>query len=150
MTSRTHLIASSGLIGPVIALNGWHFFMEAWMYRCRIRALTQAKWNLDNTLPKADFDKLIPAHERWKADNYNHLFEQPTQFYAICLSLALLGSESKVDARLAWLYVGMRVMHSLIHVTTNPIMVRFRMFIGMSVVLATMTARAGNLLLNIL
>jgi hypothetical protein len=148
MASKASLITSSGLLGPVVALNGWHFFMEGWMYYCRIKALTEAKWKPDNTRTHDDFDKLIPPKHRWKADNYNHLFEQPTQFYAICLTLALLGSESKIDARLAWSYVGLRVVHSFIQVTTNPIMLRFRVFIGMSIVLATMTGRAGRLLFH--
>jgi hypothetical protein len=120
------------------------------MYYCRIKAFTEAKLTFDNTRTGAEFDKLIPPKLRWKADNYNHLFEQPTQFYAICLTLSLLGSESKLDARLAWLYVVLRVVHSLIQCTTNPIMVRFRTFIAMSIVLATMTGRAGKLFLQTL
>jgi hypothetical protein len=125
--------------------------MEIWMYKCRITALNESKWKVDNTLTKNDFDKLIPPRHRWKADNYNHLFEQPTQFYAVCMCLALLrsgGSESRLDVGLAWGYVGMRVLHSVVHASVNPIMTRFKMFLGMSGVLALMTVRAGLVLLD--
>jgi hypothetical protein len=103
---------------------------------------------LDNTLTKHEFDKQIPPQLRWKADNYNHLFEQPTQFYAVALTLAMLGAESRTDVGLAWGYVGLRLVHSMVHSTTNPIMRRFQLYIVMSGVLATMTVRAGLMLLK--
>jgi hypothetical protein len=103
---------------------------------------------VDNTLTKHEFDKQIPPQQRWKAENYNHLFEQPTQFYAVALTLAMLGVESKTDVALAWGYVALRLVHSFVQSTTNPIYTRFQLYICMSGVLATMTVRAGLLLLN--
>jgi len=139
---------SAVLLGPVISLNAWTFLMEGWMYYCRIRAVNSQKMKLDNTLTKHEFDKQIPPQLRWKADNYNHLFEQPTQFYAVALTLAMLGAESRTDVGLAWGYVGLRLVHSMVHSTTNPIMRRFQLYIVMSGVLATMTVRAGLMLLK--
>jgi hypothetical protein len=84
------LTPSAALLGPVIGLNLWHFVMEGWMYYERITAIHQSKTNMiDNTHTKNDLDKRIPPQKRWKGDNYNHLFEQPTQFYAVALTLAL-------------------------------------------------------------
>jgi len=141
------LTPSAALLGPVVGLNLWHFVMEGRMYYERITALSQIKTKvIDNTKTKHDFDKAIPPQKRWPADNYNHLFEQPTQFYAVALTLALLGSESKVDLGLAWGYVGLRVLHSFVQSIWNPIMTRFRIYITMSSVLLVMTARTGLLL----
>jgi hypothetical protein len=80
---------------------------------------------------------------RWKADNYNHLMEQPTLFYAVTLTLALLGEGAGLNAALAWLYVGLRVAHSLVQALVNIIMVRFAIFMAASVVLLVMTVRAA-------
>jgi hypothetical protein len=70
----------------------------------------------------------LPPHVRWKADNYNHLMEQPTVFYAVALALALLGHGDGWAARLAWAYVALRVVHSLVQALWNRIEVRFSLF----------------------
>jgi hypothetical protein len=120
--------------------------MEGWMYYTRITSINKLKIPVDNTITKAELDKRVPLQARWKSDNYNHLFEQPTQFYAVGLTLALLGAESRTDVALAWSYVGLRVVHSFVQSVSNPVMTRFKIFITMSLVLATMTVRAGLML----
>ena len=74
-----------------------------------IPAIFAAKMKLDPNLPKGQLMATLPPRVRWKADNYNHLFEQPTVFYAVALSLAVTGHGSGVNATLAWAYVGLRV-----------------------------------------
>ena len=49
---------------------------------------------------------MLPAEVRWKADNYNNLMEQPTLFYALALTLALLGEGGALNTALAWLVRG--------------------------------------------
>ncbi|MGO9326848.1 MAG: MAPEG family protein, partial [Steroidobacteraceae bacterium] len=80
---------------------------------------------------------------RWKADNYNNLMEQPTLFYAVTLTLALLGAGDVLNTSLAWLYVGLRVAHSLVHALINVVMLRFAIFMAASLVLLAMTLRAA-------
>jgi hypothetical protein len=84
-----------------------------------------------------------PGEVRWKADNYNHLFEQPTLFYAVALVLALVTRDAGTDATLAWTYVGLRAVHSVFQATINKIEVRFALFFVSSLVLAAMTVRAA-------
>ncbi|KAL3478485.1 membrane-associated, eicosanoid/glutathione metabolism protein [Aspergillus californicus] len=136
-----------GLLRPVIALNGWTFVMELWMYATRIPVYGRLKVADDNTTTKTQLDAMTPAPVRWKADNYNHLFEQPTQFYAVALALAVArhGEDNAVDMNLAWAYVGTRLIHSLVHATTNNIRVRFTVFIVSSGILAALTGRAALL-----
>ncbi|KNG91234.1 hypothetical protein ANOM_000298 [Aspergillus nomiae NRRL 13137] len=133
----------SALLAPVVALNIWTFVMEGWMYKTRIPVYT--KMNLRNTSTKRELDAMTPANVRWKADNYNHLMEQPTQFYAIALVLALAGKDDKIDIMLSWSYVAVRVVHSLVHSTNNHIMTRFSLFVTSSAILAVMTGRAALL-----
>jgi hypothetical protein len=80
---------------------------------------------------------------RWKADNYNNLMEQPTLFYAVTLTLAVFGAGEGLNTGLAWLYVSLRVAHSLIQAIINVVMLRFTIFIGASLVLLVMTVRAA-------
>jgi hypothetical protein len=143
---------STSLLAPVIALNVWTFTMESWMYATRIPAVTKYKVKLDPSNTLESFNSQLPAHVRWKADNYNHLLEQPTQFYAVALTLALLGAgkggiRESWDVRLAWAYVGLRVAHSFVQAVSNPVMTRFKVFVTSSFVLLGLTARAGLMML---
>jgi len=90
-----------------------------------------------------EFHAQLPARVRWKADNYNNLMEQPTLFYAVSLSLALLGAGEGLNTGLAWIYVGLRVLHSLVQAIANVVMVRFAVFMAASLVLLAMSVRAA-------
>lgn len=85
----------------------------------------------------------LPPNVRWKGDNYNHLMEQPTIFYAVSLALAVAGAGHGVNATLAWLYVILRVVHSFVQVTVNHIMTRFLAFILSSFVLLALAVNAA-------
>ena len=78
------------------------------------------------------------------ANNYNHLMEQPTLFYAICFALQFLDpTPHPINIGLAWLYVAIRVVHSLVQATVNVIIIRFTIFIIGSIVLAILTFHAA-------
>jgi hypothetical protein len=82
---------------------------------------------------------------RWKADNYNNLMEQPTLFYAVTLTLVLLGAGDGLNTALAWAYVGLRIAHSLVQAIVNIVMLRFAIFMAASIVLLAMSVRAALL-----
>ena len=128
---------------PVVALVLWSLVMEVWLYATRIPAIQAAKMPMDPTLTAADLAARLPPQVRWKADNYNHLMEQPTIFYAVCLAAAVGGVGAGLNAWLAWGYVALRVVHSLVQAIANPIMVRFSIFMLSSIVLAALTVRAA-------
>jgi hypothetical protein len=113
------------------------------MYAVRIPAMRRARVSLDPRRAPGALAAL-PPEVRWKGDNYNHLMEQPTLFYAVALTLALAGGGG-VDAGLAWAYVALRVVHSLVQATVNVILVRFAVFTVGSLVLLVMAVRAGVL-----
>ena len=89
----------------------------------------------------------MPAEVRWKADNYNNLREQPTLFYAVALTLAALGADAGLNTALAWLYVTLRVAHSLVQATINIVMLRFILFMAATLVLLVLSIRAAQILL---
>src|SRR6202048_5588665 len=109
--------------------------MWAWLYATRIPAVPKDKIVYDPHRPAEAFHARLPAEVRWKADNYNNLMEQPTLFYAVALTLALLGTDAGLNAALAWLYVALRIAHSLVQAMVNVVMLRFTMFMAATVVL---------------
>jgi hypothetical protein len=134
---------SSPILQPVIALVLWTFVMWAWLYATRIPAMRAANAPMDPNATAAEFNAHIPAPVRWKADNYNHLHEQPTLFYAVALTLAFAGHGDGINQWLAWAYVAIRVVHSLIQSLGNVIVARFSVFMVGSVVLLALAVRAA-------
>jgi hypothetical protein len=109
--------------------------MCVWLYATRIPALKKHNVVYDPRRPAEEFHAQIPADVRWKADNYNNLLEQPTIFYAVALTLALLNEGAGLNAGLAWAYVGLRIAHSLVQALINEVMIRFALFAAASIVL---------------
>ncbi|MBF5041563.1 MAPEG family protein [Aggregicoccus sp. 17bor-14] len=137
----------SPILAPVVALVVWSMVMWAWMYATRLPAIFRARMKLDPYAPRGEQMSQLPPRVRWKADNYNHLMEQPTIFYAIALALALLGVGGGVNAGLAWAYVALRVVHSLVQALINKIELRFTLFVLSSGVLIALTFNAARALL---
>jgi len=133
----------SPILAPMIAMVLWTFVMLGWLYAARIPAITKAKLVYDPRRPAEEFHAQLPATVRWKGDNYTHLMEQPTVFYPVVLMLALLGDGGGVNLMLAWAYVALRVVHSLIQVLINKVMVRFAVFTLSSLVLLALAIRAA-------
>ncbi|MDO9016890.1 MAG: MAPEG family protein [Deltaproteobacteria bacterium] len=132
----------SPILAPVVALVAWSMVMWTWMYVTRLPAIRRARMRLDPNAPRGEQMSTLPPGVRWKADNYNHLMEQPTLFYAVALSLALLGRGAGANLALAWTYVVLRVAHSLVQATWNKIEVRFAAFFLSSLVLVALVVDA--------
>ena len=136
----------AAILQPLVVLTIWTMIIWLWMYATRIPAM--------NRNPKIDTKHLVgttgadlrgqlPDRVNWKADNYNHLHEQPTLLYAVALVLAITGQGDGLNALLGWIYVGLRVAHSLVQVTRNVVLVRFVLFLLSSVVLAALIVHAA-------
>ena len=134
---------SQPILQPVVALVLWSMVMWAWLYATRIPAIVGAKVEMAPSMTTAELNQHLPPQVRWKADNYNHLMEQPTVFYAAALVLALAGEGDGLNAALAWGYVAIRVVHSLVQALANVIMARFLIFMVGSVVLLALAARTA-------
>ncbi|MBT8140240.1 MAG: MAPEG family protein [Gammaproteobacteria bacterium] len=135
----------SPILQPVVALLLLNCIMFFWMYATRVPAIAKMKMVLDPELPKGEQMSQLPARVRWKADNYNHLLEQPTMFYAVCLALAVIGEGSGTNLLLAWCYVGARLVHTLVQSLWNKIEIRFVIFSIGSLFLIALVVRAALL-----
>lgn len=135
---------NSAILQPVVALVAWTMLMWLWMYLTRIPAIQKAKMRLDPEAVNGVQMSTLPARVRWKADNYNHLMEQPTIFYATALVLAMVGQGEGAALMLAWAYVGLRVVHSLVQALINKIELRFVLFVLSSLMLLGMVWKAAS------
>ena len=81
------------------------------------------------------------------AENFRNLFEVPVLFYAlVATALATAHTPGWLVAG-AWVFVGLRVAHSVIHCTYNTVMHRFAVFmLGFAVVVGLWTALVISLM----
>lgn len=128
------------MMTPVLMLVCWTLVMWLWMYATRIPAMQKAGINAAKMKEKSEMD-VLPRSVRQVADNYNHLHEQPVIFYALCVYTHLVGVWDGLNVGLAWAYVAIRIVHSLIQVTTNFVPLRFAVFNLGSLVLAIIALR---------
>lgn len=135
----------SPILQPVIALIAWTLVMLVWMVVVRMPAMKKAGIDV-NTIsgghPGA-LDGVVEAKAQWPAHNYMHLMEQPTLFYAICFVLVLQGAGGGWNVTLAWAYVGLRVLHSLVQATFNRVIIRFTLFALSTLALVGLTLHAA-------
>ena len=69
------------------------------------------------------------------AENFRNLFEVPVLFYVLCIALAANGGSTPGFVAAAWAYVGLRALHSLIHVTYNRVVHRFLVYVASTLLL---------------
>jgi hypothetical protein len=125
------------ILEPLAVLAAWTMVMWLWMYATRIPAMRAAKIDANSMVggKGTDLDGKLPEQVQWKAHNYNHLHEAPTVFYAVALALALLGEGDGLNAQIAWVYVALRIIHSLFQAMVNKVMPRFALFAASSLAL---------------
>jgi hypothetical protein len=138
----------SEILKPVTVLAAWTILVWVYLYATRLPAMARAKIDgikMVGTTGRSLRDQLVAAGEEkasWVADNYNHLMEQPTLFYATALALAFMGAGDGLNATLAWAYVALRIAHSLVQITFNRVVVRFAFFVLSSLALAALVLHA--------
>jgi hypothetical protein len=125
---------SATILTPVLILASWTLVMWAWMYATRLPAMRKAGIDPAKLKEMSELD-VLPRSVRQIAANYNHLHEQPVVFYALAVYSHLVGVETALTIGAAWVYVALRIAHSLWQATVNFIPVRFALFALSSVAL---------------
>jgi hypothetical protein len=134
-------MSEHALVAPMLALVLWTLVIWVWMYATRIPAIQKA--NLDPQAAARTRSLNLPQEIMWVSDNYNHLMEQPTIFYATALAAQIAGQADPINIALAWTYVALRIVHSLIQCTVNIVMLRFSVFTLSTIALAVMVVRTA-------
>lgn len=133
------------ILQPVVALLAWTMVMWVWMYATRIPAMNKAGIDAKNLVggEGSSLRAHLPENVSWKADNYNHLHEAPTLFYAVAIVLAIVGYGDGLNALLAWAYVGLRIAHSIVQATINRVIIRFALYALSSLALMALILHAA-------
>ncbi len=127
-------MGQSAILQPIVALAAWTMIIWIWLYATRLPAMGRAgidgKGMVGSTGPglRADLIAKGEVKASWVTDNYNHLHEAPTVFYAVAIVLAIIGQGNGMNATIAWVYVGLRVAHSLVQIFGNRVIIRFLLF----------------------
>lgn len=135
----------SPILAPVVTLVAWSLVVMLWMAGTRLPAMHKAGIDI-RTVRGArgqNLEGVVPDAVQWKSHNYAHLMEQPTIFYAIALALALMDRGDGINLWLAWGYVILRVLHSLVQATVNIVLYRFILFLLSSLCLVGLTLHAA-------
>lgn len=132
------------ILAPAAVLVLWTIVMLVWTAATRLPALKAAGIDMSKAVGGRgqDLEGVLPASINWKAHNYAHLVEQPTLFYATVAILAIMGQVSQSSVALAWAYVALRIVHSLVQATVNKIAWRFPIFVASSLVLLALAVMA--------
>lgn len=132
------------ILAPAAVLIVWSLVMMFWMMATRGAAMKAMGTGLGQAKPGGrghELEGRIPDNVNWKAHNYTHLMEQPTIFYPAVLILAIMGAAAG-DVLAAWLYVALRIAHSIWQATVNVVTVRFALFLFASFALLYLAVRA--------
>jgi hypothetical protein len=137
------------MLAPAAVLIVWSIIMLMWTAGTRFPAMAKSGMDLKNAKPGGrgqDLEGAIPDKVNWKSHNYSHLMEQPTIFYPTVIILAMMGAGA-IDVLLAWIYVGLRIVHSLWQALVNVVAIRFLLFILSTLALTALAVRAVSVTL---
>jgi len=133
------------MLAPAAILVAWTIIVLFWIIPSRFGAI--AKLDDKSALSGktgargGDLEGVIPDRANWPAHNHTHLHEQPTLFYAVSVILAIMGAGA-IDVLAAWIYVGLRIAHSLWQIWFNAVPVRFALFLLSTIALIVLAVRA--------
>ncbi|WP_423142791.1 MAPEG family protein [Parablastomonas sp. CN1-191] len=136
------------MLAPATVLVLWTLVMIVWLSAVRAPAI-KAAGGFGRMKPGgrgADLEGKVDDRVNWPSHNYSHLLEQPTLFYAVVVMLAIMGP-SPLDVLFAWLYVVLRVVHSIWQATVNRLPLRFTLFALSTLCLAVLAFHAAKLAL---
>ena len=128
----------SHFLTPVLALIIWTLIMMTVMYKRRIPAMSAISNRTQDFIDDPKLGEKMPASARWAADNFNHLHENPTIFYALMFAIFLMDKVTPLALYCAWGYVALRVIHSIVQITSNHVITRFSLFVLSALLLVIM------------
>ena len=129
---------STALLQPVIVLGLWSVVMMVVTIASRVSYMSNLDIAPEEAKHTSDISSKLPSNVRQIGDNYNHLYEQPTVFYAVAIAIALSGHGEDLQVQLAWAYVILRIIHSLIQSIYNNVMHRFIVFFISGILIGAM------------
>ena len=112
------------------------------MFVKRVGYMQAHNVDVEQVKSPADTQALVPGDASAPANNLRNMTELPVVFYVVALYLTVFGQVDQLHLTCAWVFVGFRVLHSLIHCSYNRVMHRFLAYLVSSLALWVMVVRA--------
>ena len=120
------------ILFPIVAMVVLVVFMVVRLFRSRVRALRRR--NISIRFYELYQGSEEPDELRALSRHFANLFELPILFYVACIVAYVSVQVDLLLVLLAWLFVVSRYVHSYIHLTSNIVIHRFRVYgIGLAV-----------------
>jgi len=129
------------IIQPAAALFVLTIAVWAYMYGRRLHFMYRHDVNPQTVATPELINERLPAGVNNSSNNLKNLFELPVIFYVLCVFLLLTRRVDAIYLYAAWAYVGLRVLHSLVHCTVNIVKLRFTIYLFSTLVLWFMVIR---------
>ena len=137
----------TNIFAPFFVLIVLTIVVWFYMYARRIPFITKNQLTPEQLRP-TEFARLSPPDISNPSDNLKNLFELPTIFYALALYLFVTKQVDGLYLAAAWLFVGLRVVHSAVHCTINIVIVRFWLYAVSALALWFIAIRAALRMMN--
>ena len=132
---------------PLLAQVALTFLVWVTMYIARIREIRSKSIDPQQLSSRSAVQHRLVASAN-PADNFSNLLEMPLLFYLVLMLSLLLMIQDDALVQLAWVYVALRVLHSLIHCTYNRVVHRFTVYLGSCLILLLMWLRVGAYIIS--
>ena len=136
--------SATAILWPAVAMAGLTFLVWVRLYQLRLGEMARKRIDAQDLASAADSARLLV--DTRASDNFRNLFELPVLFYAGVLLAAQLGVADIASLVLAWSFVGLRAVHSVVHCTFNHVMTRFVAYALATLVLFAFWARLALVL----
>jgi len=136
-------MSQTAIFGPVFAMLLLTAAVWLFMYVRRIRFITSSGLTPEELAIPGKLAEVSPAAVSNPSDNLKNLFEIPVLFYVLALLLFVTRQVDTAYLAAAWLFVGFRVLHSIVHCTINLVMLRFYLYLSSTLALGFIAARAA-------
>lgn len=117
------------IFGPVLVQVLLTFVVWLRLYFTRVAEMQRERIHPQKLARAGDAQHLL-QQSAGGADNFRNLFEMPVLFFVAAVSAHSLFIVDTVLLALAWVFVLLRIVHSVIHVTYNRVIHRFYVYLA--------------------
>jgi len=129
------------ILYPMFALAAWTLLVLLLIPVARARSGRRREIVIDDF--KYGESAAVPPRVVIPNRNYMNLLELPMLFYVVCVVLYVTAGASTATIAIAWAFVVLRIVHSVIHLTYNRVLHRLAAFSAANVALVVLWVSAG-------
>ena len=125
----------TAIFAPFFAMMALTLIVWLYMYSRRIPFIIGQRFDPKSLAIPGELARRSPPEVSNPSDNLKNLFEIPVLFYAVAIYLYVTQRVDGLNLTAAWVFVAFRALHSLVHCTSNVVLLRFFMYLVSTVAL---------------